>query len=139
MDLSQRQAAFAAHQRVARLATADAQGRPHAVPVCFVYLDGRFYTPIDEKPKRSMRLKRLRNIEVNPQVALVFDEYSDDWSRLGWVMVQGRADVLDGGEEHAAAVQALRQKYEQYRPMALEGRPLIRVRPERVASWGTAA
>ena len=126
-------------RRVGHLATADAEGRPHVVPVCFAYLDGRIYIAIDEKPKRSLRLKRLRNIEENPRVALVFDRYDEDWSRLGWVMVRGTATVIDGGAEHERAVAELREKYEQYRSMTLEGRPVISVTVERVSSWGDLA
>ncbi len=126
---------FVARQRVARLATADAGGQPHLVPICFVYLRGAFYMAVDEKPKRSLRLKRLRNVQENPRVALLFDEYDEDWSRLAWVMVLGRAEVLTGGPEHAEAVAALRRKYEQYGPMALEERPLLRIAPVRVLSW----
>lgn len=134
--LSETQAAFVQRQRVARLATADAEGVPHVIPVCFVYLDGAFYSAIDEKPKRSARLKRLRNIEANPRAALLFDEYDEDWTRLAWVLVQGTAAVLTGGGEYERSLAALREKYRQYRSMALAGRSLIRVRPERVASWG---
>lgn len=127
---------FIERQQVARLASADAQGRPHVVPVCFVYLDGHFYSVVDEKPKRTRRLKRLRNIEENPQAALVLDEYGEDWSRLAWVMVQGRATVLTEGEEAERAIAALRHKYRPYRSMALEGMPVIRITAERVISWG---
>lgn len=130
---------FIERQRVAHLATADADGRPQVVPVCFAYLDGRIYIAIDEKPKRSLRLKRLRNIEENPQVSLVFDRYDDDWSRLGWVMVHGEAALIDGGPEHERAVAALRERYAPYRSMALEGRPVMRVKVVRVASWGNLA
>lgn len=130
---------FIERQRVAHLATADADGRPQVVPVCFAYLDGRIYIAIDEKPKRSLRLKRLRNIEENPQVSLVFDRYDDDWSRLGWVMVHGGAALIDGGPEHERAVAALRERYAPYRSMALEGRPVMRVKVVRVASWGNLA
>jgi len=126
---------FIRRQRVGRLATADAQGRPHVIPICFVYRQGCFYWVVDEKPKRSTRLRRLRNIEENPQVALVLDEYSDDWSRLAWVLVEGVAEVLTEGADYAKALAALRRKYPQYRTMALDGRPLIRIRPERVLSW----
>ncbi len=133
--LSEREAAFVGRQRVARLATADAEGRPHVIPVCFVYVDGAFYTAIDEKPKRSARLKRLRNIEATPRAALLFDEYAEDWSRLAWVLVQGVAELVSEGGEQERAVAALREKYRQYRSMTLAG-PLIRVRPERTASWG---
>jgi PPOX class probable F420-dependent enzyme len=134
--LSGAELSFIEGQRVAHLATADAAALPHVVPVCFAYLDGTIYIAVDEKPKRSMRLKRLRNIEENPQVTLVFDRYDDDWSRLGWVMVRGAAAGLNGGPEHMRAVAALRIKYPQYRSMALEGRPIIRVTVERVSSWG---
>ncbi len=121
---------------MAHLATADANGRPHVVPVCFAYVDGRFYIAIDEKPKRTQRLKRLRNIDENPSVALVFDRYDDDWSWLGWVMVQGTASVIARGPEHERAVGALRERYEQYRSMDLAERPVIRVAVEKVVSWG---
>ena len=130
---------FIQHQRVAHLATADSAGRPHVVPVCFAYRDGRIYIAIDEKPKRSLRLKRLRNIEENPQVSIVFDSYAEDWSRLGWVMVHGKASIIDGGQEHELAVAALLERYEQYRSMTLEGRPVISVTVERVSSWGDLA
>jgi len=121
------QVRFTESQRVAHLATADANGRPHVVPVCFAYLNRRIYIAIDEKPKRSLRLKRLRNIEENPRVALVLDRYDEDWSRLAWVLVQGTAAVLDRGPEHGRALTALREKYPQYLEMALEGRPVISV------------
>jgi PPOX class probable F420-dependent enzyme len=127
---------FIESQRLAHLATADASGRPHVVPVCFAYLKGRIYIAIDEKPKRSLRLKRLRNIEENPQVALVLDRYDEDWSRLAWVLIQGTAAVLEGGAEHERAIAELREKYPQYREMALEGRPAIKITMERVSSWG---
>jgi len=134
--LSETDLRFVQRQRVAHLATADANGRPHVVPVCFAHMDGRFCIAIDEKPKRTRRLKRLRNIAENPSVALVFDRYDDDWSRLGWVMVQGTASVIASGPEHDRAVAALCERYEQYRSMALEGRPVIRVAVEKVVSWG---
>ena len=134
--LSPREVVFVRAQRVARMATADAHGRPFAVPICFVYLKGCLYTPIDEKPKGGRRLRRLRNIEANPQVAIVLDRYEDDWDRLAWVLIRGRASlVMDRGEKAQAAA-ALRRKYEQYRSMALEQLPLIRVNPEQTASWG---
>ena len=134
--LSASELRFIERRRVAHLATADKSARPHVVPVCFAYLDGRFYIAVDEKPKRSLRLKRLRNIEENPRVALVFDRYDDDWSRLGWVLVQATATVLLDGPEHERALMALRARYVQYRSMALERRPVIAMTVERVSSWG---
>ncbi len=134
--LSPREEDFVRAQRVARMATADVDGRPFAVPVCFVFLNGCLYTPVDEKPKSGRRLKRLRNIEANPQVALVFDRYEDDWERLAWVLIRGKASLVTDMGEKASAVAALRSKYEQYESMALEKLPLIRVSPEHAASWG---
>jgi len=134
--LSTSELQFIERRSVAHLATADKSGKPHVVPVCFAYLDGRFYIAIDEKPKRSLRLKRLRNIEENARVALVFDRYDNDWERLGWVLVQGAATVVVEGPEHQRALRALRERYQQYQSMALEGRPVIAMTVERVSSWG---
>ena len=134
--LTEQQSAFIEGQRVAHLATADAGGRPHVVPVCFVQREGKFYISIDEKPKRSVRLRRLRNIAENQSVALVFDRYTEDWEELGYVLVFGQASVLAGGAEYEAALAGLRERYAQYRSQALEGRPLVRIEVERVASWG---
>jgi PPOX class probable F420-dependent enzyme len=133
------QLAFLQRQRVATLATADAAGAPHAVPVCFLADAATVYIAIDEKPKRvaGRDLKRLRNIAENPKVSLVADHYDDgDWSRLGWVMVRGRAEILERGPEHADAQARLRGRYPQYADMALDGLPVIAIRIERVASWG---
>ncbi len=138
--LSPEQTAFLVRQRVARLATADAAGRPHAVPVCFAYSPGAVYIALDEKPKDVPpdRLKRVRNILENPDVALIADRYAEDWGSLAFVMVRGRAELLEpGAEEHAAAVRLLRGKYHQYEAMKIETHPVIAVRAENVASWGT--
>ena len=137
--LSPEQTAFLVRQRVARLATADAAGRPHAVPVCFAYGRGTIYIALDEKPKDvpPNRLKRVRNILENPSVTLVADRYAEDWGLLAFVMVRGRADLLEpGAEEHGAAVRLLRGKYYQYEQMKIEETPTIAVRAEGVASWG---
>src|SRR5207245_8487824 len=94
--LTEAEITFVAAQRVARLATADADGNPHVIPVCYAFDGTHFYTPLDEKPKRvsETKLRRVRNIEVRPQVALVIDRYDDDWSQLGYVLIQGRAELL---------------------------------------------
>ena len=123
--------------RVGRLATAGAEGQPHVIPVCFVF-DGRsIYSPIDEKPKRSSPrgLRRIRNIEANPRVALVVDHYTEDWRQLRYVLVTGSAELLEAGTEHARAIALLREKYPQYRPMRLEERPVIKITPGRVVAW----
>ncbi len=137
--LSPEQTAFLVRRRVARLASADGAGRPHAVPVCFAYAPGSIYVALDEKPKRVpvTRLKRVRNILENPQVALVADRYAEDWNLLAFVMVRGRAELLDpDAEEHAAAVRLLKGKYHQYEAMRIEENPIIAVRVGEAASWG---
>ena len=137
--LSPEQTAFLVRRRVARLATADAVGRPHAVPVCFAYRTGVVYVALDEKPKDvpPERLKRVRNIIENPDVTLVADRYEEDWSLLAFVMLRGRAGLLEPGEEeHAAAVRLLRGKYHQYERMRIEENPVIAVRAVSAASWG---
>jgi PPOX class probable F420-dependent enzyme len=136
--LSAEQTAFLAFRRVGHLATADAHGGPHVVPVCFAIEDATLYVTIDEKPKRATArpLKRLRNMLENPQVAFVADRYDEDWTRLGWVMLRGRVEMLNDGVEHDRAQGLLRQRYAQYRSMELAGLPVIALRIERVASWG---
>src|SRR5262245_54271158 len=99
--LSPRERLFLSHRRVGRLATADGRGAPHVVPVCFGVAQDTLYITVDEKPKRPGRpLKRVRNIIENPAVALVVDHYDEDWARLAWVMVRGRAEILAEGGEH---------------------------------------
>lgn len=137
--LNPEQTAFLVRQRVARLATADKDGQPHAVPVCFAYTPGAIYIALDEKPKDvpPTRLKRVRNILQNPQVAFIADHYAEDWSLLAFVLVRGRAELIDpASEEHRAAVRLLRGKYHQYERMRIEENPIIAIRPEKVASWG---
>ncbi len=141
-ELSPDERAFLASRRVARLATADAHGKPHCVPVCFACLEGGIYIALDEKPKRvdARRLRRVRNIIENPHVALVADRYSEDWSDLGFVSVRGRASLVELGEpEHSRAVAALRERYPQYREMRIDLRPVIWIAVEAVSSWGDIA
>jgi coenzyme F420-0:L-glutamate ligase/coenzyme F420-1:gamma-L-glutamate ligase len=133
------QTAFLVRQRVARLATASDSGEPHAIPVCFAF-DGRhLHIALDEKPKNvpPTHLKRVRNILENSNVALVVDRYSEDWDLLAYVMVRGRARLVEAGApEHAAAIRLLRGKYQQYEQMKIEENPIISIHPERIASWG---
>ena len=137
--LSDEQAAFLVRQRVARLATADRVGRPHAVPVCFALARTSIYIALDEKPKEVplSRLKRVRNILENPDVTLIADRYAEDWNLLAFVMVRGKAQLLEpDAEEHTAAVRLLRGKYHQYEAMRIEENPIITIHPESTASWG---
>jgi PPOX class probable F420-dependent enzyme len=138
--LTESQTAFLSGRRVGRLATADAEGRPHAVPVCYACDGEAVYIAIDSKPKRvaPSRLKRLANIRQNPKVALVVDDYSEDWTRLAYLMIQGEAAILDSGAEHDRALVLLRAKYPQYRAMSLEERPVIRIGIDRAAEWASA-
>src|SRR5437763_3304783 len=106
---------FLAYQRIAHLATADRRADPHVVPVCFAISKRTLYITIDDKPKRAstIALKRLRNIAENPAVAVVMDRYDEDWARLGWVMLRGRAEILSEGTEHRDAQALLRSRYPQ--------------------------
>jgi len=137
--LTPAQAAFLVRQRVARLATASNSGEPHAIPVCFAF-DGRLiHIALDEKPKNvpPTRLKRVRNILENSDVALVADRYSEDWDLLAYIMVRGRARLVEAGApEHSAAIRLLRGKYKQYEQMKIEENPIISIHPEHIASWG---
>lgn len=123
--------------RVAHLATASAAGQPHVVPVCYAFTESALYITIDAKPKRQdVPLQRLRNIQANSAVAVTVDRWDEDWTRLGWVMLRGRADVLAAGEEHDQAQALLRARYAQYRDMDLAHLPVIAVRIARVTAWG---
>jgi PPOX class probable F420-dependent enzyme len=139
--LQDRERNFLIAQRVGRLATADARGHPHVVPVCFAIAEDTLYVTIDEKPKRASArpLKRLRNMMDNPSTAFVADRYDEDWSRLGWVMLRGRAEILADGPEHDRAQALLRDRYAQYRAMQLGELPVIALRIERVTGWGDLA
>jgi len=137
--LTDDQRRFLDGQRVARLATADARAHPHVIPICFVVAGNTVYFSIDEKPKKrtATPLKRLANIRENPFVAVVADHYDDDWSRLGWVMIQGRAEILASGEEHDRAQASLRARYRQLQAMGIEALPVVAIRIEHAASWGS--
>jgi PPOX class probable F420-dependent enzyme len=123
--------------RVAHLATSDIAGQPHVIPICFAFDGKEFFSPIDEKPKRAAprQLKRVKNILENPQVSVVIDHYEEDWRRLGYVLVTGKARILSRGEKHRKAVALLRRKYRQYRSMAIHERPMIAIRPTRIITW----
>jgi len=138
MPLSRKTVAFIRAARLAHLATADAKGQPHVIPICFVFDGKELFSPIDEKPKRTapMKLKRLRNITENPNVSLVIDRYNEDWRRLAYVLITGKAKVLFRGKKHERAVKSLRSKYSQYRRMAIDERPMIVITPTRFRCWG---
>ena len=125
--------------RVARLATVDAERRPHAVPICFAFDGSVFYSAIDRKPKQvpASRLARLRNIRETPQVALLVDQYDEDWTRLWYVLVRGEAELVSVSAEHKRAIKRLRVKYPQYdTDMLADDAPVLRITPVRITAWG---
>jgi PPOX class probable F420-dependent enzyme len=129
--------ARAASARVGRMATVDASGRPHVVPVVFA-LDGRtLYWVVDRKPKRSSALKRLDNLRANPAVQIVVDRYDEDWTALWWVRLSGDARILTGGPERAKALGRLAEKYGQYRRELPDG-PVVAVDLTAVTHWEPA-
>ncbi len=133
-----KQVQFIQTNRVARLATANQAGEPHVVPICYAFDGECFFSPIDEKPKRldPSRLRRVRNVKSNPRVSFVIDHYSDDWSELRFLIVEGTATVLEQAVDRFDALELLRIRYEQYRSMVLEERPLLVIQPLSVVEWG---
>ena len=127
-----------AGHRVARLATTDATGRPSVVPICYADDGCAIYSALDQKPKRvaPAALQRVRNLRAHPEVALLVDDYAEDWSQLAYLLVRGHAALLEpSSPDHAAAVALLRAKYAQYRAMAIETQPIICIRPTRGYLW----
>jgi len=123
-------------KRVGHLGTVDEGGRPHVVPVCYAVAGATLYITIDGKPKRQDRpLRRLRNITGNPQVMVTVDHYDEDWSRLAWVMLSGRAEILIDGVEHDAAQALLVARYPQLTAMRIADLPVIALRIAKVGSW----
>lgn len=115
MTSAQARERFAA-ARVARLATAGTDGRPHLVPIAFAVDGERIYSAVDAKPKRTQALRRLANVAANPAVSLLVDHYAEDWDALWWARADGRGRVLDAGDPEAlAAVALLRERYPQQR------------------------
>lgn len=141
--LTARLCRYLERHRVGHLATADAKGRPHLVPVVFAVTGGAVVVVIDEKPKRARgsAVKRVRNILANPQVAFLVDDYDEDWRRLAYALVRGRAEIVArSGVRYKQAVARLRARYPQYRTMPLTPvrNPLIRIVPEHVHEWSAS-
>ncbi len=124
--------------RVGRMATVTHAGAPHVVPFVFALvehdLSTRVYWVVDEKPKRSQELQRLRNLEGNPRVEFVVDAYDEDWDRLWWVRCSGTGRVVDAVEERTAALAALSAKYPQYRG-ALPPGPVVAIDVRTISGW----
>lgn len=122
------------------MATVTPGGRPHLVPVVFAVATDPaagpdvVYTAVDAKPKSTRRLRRLANIDANPQVSLLVDHYADDWTRLWWVRADGVAAFHDDGPAMESGRRLLRAKYPQYQSVSLDG-PVIAVAVQRWSSW----
>lgn len=127
-------AAMFAESPVAMLATAGTDGVPHVVPVVFAVHNDVVYTAVDAKRKSTRRLRRLVNIEANPQVSLLVDHYEEDWSNLWWVRADGEATIHYSGDEMATCYGLLRRKYVQYQRIALDG-PVVTVDVKKWSSW----
>ncbi len=144
-DLSPRARAFLDTTPVARHATVSPEGEPYPVPICFVALDAdptadhsptlRIYSVVDDKPKRTRNLKRVRNINDTGRAALIVDHYADDWTQLGWIQLRGDATLVDDSREHSEAVARLRARYPQYKTMNLEHAPLLRITVTHATEW----
>jgi PPOX class probable F420-dependent enzyme len=137
LDAAEARARFVA-SRVARLGTADAQGRPHLVPVTFAVDGDSVAFAVDHKPKTTMHLRRLANIAENPAVSLLVDVYDEDWSALWWARADGTARVLDPeAPEARRAVEGLVARYEPYRHTTPAG-PVVIVTVTRWSGWAAA-
>jgi PPOX class probable F420-dependent enzyme len=123
--------------RVARLATRDVGGRLHLVPVCFVLDGDTLYSAVDAKPKRSRALRRLENVRADPDVTVLVDEYTEDWSALWWVRLRGRGRVLESEEERDRAAGLLRAKYPQYAGDPLDG-PVLAIEIDEWSGWSAS-
>jgi PPOX class probable F420-dependent enzyme len=125
------------------LATIADDGAPRLVPIAFAYADGVIYSALDEKPKSVSdphELARVRDISQRPQVSVLVDEWDEDWTKLAWLRLVGRASILESGApEHADAVRLLRDRYPQYASHRLENRPIIRIVVDRSVSWPTSS
>ena len=122
-----------AEARVAYLATVGPSGKPHIVPITFAVDRDAIYFTVDSKPKRTPDLQRLRNIAANPSVAVLVDQYGEDWNRLWWVRVDGHARVLGAGQSDRA-VDLLAERYAQYR-LARPPGPVVEISIDRMSGW----
>src|SRR5438105_3193247 len=107
---------FLTRSRLGRLATVDAAGQPHVIPIVFATDGEKLYSPIDKKPKRvaANQLKRVRNLLQNPKLAFVVDNYDEDWNQLAWLLVKGKGEIVQSGEAHSTGLHLLEKKYAQY-------------------------
>ena len=126
-----------AEARVAHLATVDAVGAPHIVPITFALDGNTIVTAADAKPKRGKPLRRFANVAANARVSVLVDAYDEDWTRLWWARADGDAAVLDGGAALDHALALLRARYAQYADLELTG-PSLRISVDRWSGWSWA-
>lgn len=131
---------FIDRQRVARLSTVDAQGWPHTVPIVFAFDGRRLFTALDAKPKRVKPhpYQRVRNIQVNPYVSILFDEYDEDWGKLAWVQILGIAAFVESGPDRDTGMALLAARYSQYSTLSLAESPAIIITLQDRVSWRAA-
>lgn len=121
---------------VARLATTRPDGQVDLVPVAVAFLGDAVVFAVDHKPKTTRRLQRLRNIEHDPAVTLLFDHYESDWSQLWWVRVRGTARILpdDDQELRPLALDALTYAHPQYAQRRPDG-PVVWIDTTEWTGW----
>ena len=130
---------FITRHRLAHLATIDEYSKPHVVPIVYAFDSNKLFTPIDDKPKsvKPKQLQRVRNIKLNEYVSVIIDDYSENWTKLAWVQIRGRAEILSDGDEYEIGIKLLTEKYQQYQNIRLNNL-LIIIYLEKVLSWRAA-
>ncbi len=131
MRLTKAQAKMLEWERVARVATVGG-GMPHLVPVCHVVVGGKLYFG------SGRRGRKVRNVRANARLALTVDVYSDDWSQITGVMVQGTGRVIERGPRFRRLRRRLYAKYPQYPREAALGESdsvIVELTPTHVFSW----
>jgi len=141
LKLNQKTMTLIKRAKVARLATVDQKSHPYVVPVVFVFHENSFFIPLDEKVKtvNSRKLKRVKNIEKNPNVTLLIDKYQNDWKKLFFLMIQGKATVIDGKKNKLMDKihKLLISKYPQYKKIGI-GNSCISINPTKVTFWNNS-
>ncbi len=141
MKLNQKTKALIKGAKVARLATIDQKSHPYVVPVVFVFHENSFFIPLDEKVKtvNARKLKRVKNIEKNPNVTLLIDKYQNDWKKIFFLMIHGKATVIDGKNSKIMDKihKLLILKYPQYKKIGI-GNSFITINPTKVTFWNNS-
>ncbi len=140
LKLNQKTKALIKGAKVARLSTVDQKSYPYVVPVVFVFHENSFFIPLDEKKKtvNSRNLKRVKNIEKNPNVTLLIDKYQNDWKKLFFLMIHGKAKVIDGNNKLIDKIHKLLvSKYPQYKKIGI-GNSCIKIEPTKVRFWSNS-